>query len=254
MFKDFDMIVHKFGRDLDSLHVYPVGDAHIGSPDWNKDKMLDWQHQVLNDPVARVVIVGDMVENNLKASRGNCFESLLSPMEQKRELKEFLEPISHLILGAVPGNHEYRSRMEADYCPLYDVMAKLDIEDLYRPNMAFLKMSVGEKNKDRQFTYTMVLAHGSAEKKTENFSYAIDGMDVFVVGHTHRPLNGFPEKIVIDSKNDQIRLERVTRVVVPSFQKLGGYVLKGMYAPQSHDVYPVIHLSGIDKHVGVSWL
>lgn len=250
---DFCLIVHKFDRDEDAIRIYPIGDTHIGSGHLNSKILEHWLDVVAEDPSGYVVIVGDMIENGLKNSKTNSYEAKMRPWEQKVALKEFLAPISHKILGAVTGNHEYRSINEVDDCPLYDVMCKLDIEDLYRQNMAFIKLSLGEKNKDRQFTYTFALAHGSSRNKTENFSYSIDGLDVFVTGHIHKGGSGFPSKIVIDPRNEQVRLQDFTHVVVPSFQEMGGYALRGLYMPQGSSKFPVIELSGTEKDVSVLW-
>jgi len=153
------------------------------------------------------------------------------------------------------GNHEYRSIDEVDDCPLYDVMAKFDLEDIYRENMAFMKISLGEKSIDRQYTYTVVLGHGVSKNKTEMFGYSVDGMDVFITGHTHQPASTFPAKIVIDPHNNKVSLVEYTHVTVPSFQMLGGYALKGMYLPQSYSKIPVIELGGENKKgVSVHWI
>ena len=71
----------------------------------------------------------------------------MQPFQQKKWLVEQFEPLKDKkILGANQGNHEYRTTIETGECPLYDVMNKLDIEDLYRQNMAFLKVNLGKKN------------------------------------------------------------------------------------------------------------
>ena len=250
---DFELIVHRFDREKSAIRIYPIGDAHIGSGCLNKDFMDRWRNEVAMDDDGYIVIVGDMVENGLKNSKTNSYDAMMRPREQKTALKEFLEPVAHKILGAVTGNHEYRSVNQTDDCPLYDVMCKLDVEDLYRENMAFLKLSLGKKNKERQYTYTLALGHGAGRNKTENFSYSMDGLDVFVTGHTHQPGNRFPSKIVIDCQNEQVRMQDFTHVTIPSFQKLGGYALRGMYMPQSSEKYPVIHLYGNEKKVDVLW-
>jgi predicted phosphodiesterase len=250
---DFELIVHKFPMDTSAIRIYPIGDAHIGSGNLNMDFMLRWREAVMNDENGYVVIVGDMIENALKNSKGNSYDAMMRPREQKAELKKFLEPIAYKILGAVTGNHEYRSVNETDDCPLYDVMCKLDVEDLYRENMAFLKVSLGKRAKDRQVTYTLALGHGASRNKTENFSYSMDGLDVFVTGHTHRPGNLFPSKIVIDCQNEQVRLQDFTHVTVPSFNQLGGYSLRGMYMPQGSSKFPVITLFGDSKGVDILW-
>lgn len=254
MLDDFVLIKHKLSEELPYINVYPIGDLHIGSGNFNEKSYKRWKEHVINDPYGKVVIVGDMIDNALKTSKTNSFEATMSPFEQKLWLKDELEEIKDKILGATQGNHEYRSNIVADVCPLYDVMAKLDLEDLYRPNMAFLKINLGRRNADRQCSYTIVLAHGASKNKTKNFIYSIDGMDIFVNGHIHEPNSGFPSKIVIDSKNEVVTMRDFTHVVVPSFQGLGGYVLRGMYMPQSSEKFPILRLDGQVKEVSVQWI
>lgn len=253
MKKDFDLIVHKFGTDMPRLNIYPLGDVHKGSEDFDQDRWYRWKELVMNDPYSAVVIVGDAVDNGLKGSKTNSYAATMRPREQKEWLVREFRPFRDKILGAVQGNHEYRSTNESDDCPLYDILCKLDKEDLYRENMCFLKLNLGHKNKERQYSYTMVLAHGQSENKTKNFSYVIDGMDVFVTGHTHTPKSAFPAKIVIDSKNEIVKEVTYHQVVVPTFAKIGGYSLKGMYLPQGFKI-PIVVLSGEEKGVEIRWI
>lgn len=254
MIDDFVLIKHELDWDIPHINIYPIGDLHIGSASFNTRIFKKWRETVLADPYGYVVMVGDMMDNGLKNSKTNSYEATMQPFEQKQWVKRELEPIAHKILGVVQGNHEYRSNIVADICPLYDIMAKLDLEDLYRPNMAFIKINVGRRTSDRQCSYTLVLTHGASKGKTENFGYAIDGMDVMITGHLHQPISRFPSKIVIDSKNEVVSLKGYTHISVPSFAEMGGYALKGLYLPQDSNKYPVITLSGQAKEVSVSWM
>lgn len=253
MRKDFDLIVHKFGTEVKGLNVYPLGDVHIGSEEFDHEKWAMWKKAVMNDPESAVVIVGDTVDNGLKNSKTNSYGATMRPREQKEWLKSEFQSFRDKIIGAVQGNHEYRSTNESDDCPLYDILCKLDKEDIYRENMCFLKVNLGFKNKDRQYSYTMVLGHGQGDGKTRNFGYAIDGMDIFVTGHTHSPRSTFPAKIVIDSKNETVREVVYHHIIVPSFSRIGGYSLKGMYQPQGFKI-PIARLKGEEKGVEVRWI
>lgn len=252
MKKDNEIIVHKLGRELEYINLYPLGDLHIGSDEFDDKRWSKWKSTVLNDPYGYILIIGDLLDNGLKNSKTNSYEQKLRPSEQKSKLANELRPLKDKILGICRGNHEYRSVLASDDCPLYDVAVKLDKEDLYRENMAFIKISLGEKNKLRQVAYSVVLAHGNSRNKTNNFSYAIDGMDVMVTGHTHQPESTFPAKIVIDMHNEIIREVDFTRIVVPSFLKTGGYGLKGMYMPMGFKI-PVVRLDGRQKEVQICW-
>ena len=255
MKNDFEMIVKKLPTDVEFANIYPLGDLHIGSPNFGYDLWYKWKTQVLNDPNGYVVIIGDLVDNGLKHSKTNSYSATMRPFEQKEWLKKELAPLKDKIIGAVRGNHEKRSINESDDCPLYDVMAKLDLEDLYREHMAFVKVSLGFKNKQRQWSYNLVLHHGGSANKVKNFSYSIDNMDVLITGHTHTPTTNFPSKIVIDPRNETVSMVGYIHVVVPSFQKAGGYTLEGMYLPQQDaGRIPIIKLKGTEKGVDMLWI
>ena len=113
-----------------------------------------------------IILGGDLLNNSLKSSVANIYEETMRPREQKRRMAEMLKPISHKILCAVNGNHERRSGKDADDDPTYDIMCKLDLEHLYRENMAFLCLRFGNKKGDglRNPTYTFVVTHGACAR------------------------------------------------------------------------------------------
>ena len=251
---DFDLIVYQMPRELREMHLYPLGDLHKDSELFDIRLWERWKKVAFNDPYAYIVLVGDLFDNSLKNSKGNSYANSGRTSESKRWMANELKPMKDRILAGVDGNHEYRSVYAADNSPLEDVMCKLDLEDLFRSNMAFLKISLGDKNQTRQFTYTVVLAHGTSENKTENFGYAIDGMDCFITGHTHRPRNTFPAKFVIDPHNNTVKKQGFIHITVPSFQRDGGYTLKGMYMPQDNNRIPYLILDGTKKYIEPRWI
>ena len=254
MKNDYDMIVHKLGTEVTGINIYPIGDLHIGSQTFNVEIFDRWIKRVAEDPNGYVVIVGDMVDNGLKNSKTNSYEATMRPRDQKQWLKDRFKPIAGKILGGVQGNHEVRSVNDSDDCPMYDVFSKLDIEDLYRENIAFLKVNLGFRNKTRQHSYGLVLSHGGAKARVDKFVPTIDGLDVFISGHTHGAGCAFPSKIVMDMKNECVRLVDYVQVVVPSFATFGGYAVKGLYTPQGSNKFPVIQLSGEKKEVRLLWI
>jgi predicted phosphodiesterase len=255
MLKDFDMIVHKLPKELSHMNIYGLADLHIGSGEFNEKRWKSWKEMVLNDEYGFVVLVGDLLDSGLKTSKTNTYEQTMRPFEQKQWLKRELADFAKKgkILACISGNHEQRAVELADDVPLYDVMAKLDLEDVYRHNMAFVKLSLGYKNAERQWSYNLVLGHGASKGRVEKFSYGIDGMDVMVTGHTHQPSANFYSKLVIDPQNSTVSMRDFAHVVLPSFTELGGYALRAMYNPQSHTKYPVIRLDGTKKSVEIIW-
>lgn len=250
---DFKMIVHKLDPDIGGINLYALGDTQIGSPNFNPELLKNWVKMVKNDPKGYVVLVGDMINNAVKSGKSLMYSEKMRPFDQKMMLIEELRPIGDKLLGAVRGNHEKRSVKDVDDCPLYDAMMALGKEHLYRENAVFMKLNVGQRTKEKQVSYTVVLGHGVSSTKTKKFAYAIDGMDLFITGHTHDPQSNFPAKIVIDSHNEVVRTVGFTHIIVPSFDEFGGYVLEGMYMPQDSAKFPVVALNGKIKDLEVTW-
>ena len=254
MNNDLRLIVHKFDKDLEELHIYPIGDTQIGSAHFNQTLCNSWLKRVENDPLGKIVIVGDMLNNGLKCSKTNVYKEVMNPEQAKEQLYSILLPVKDKILGVVTGNHELRSVNETSSDPLKDVLWKLGLENLYNENLTFLKINFGKNTHSRQSSYTMLLAHGVSKTKTENFAYTVDGLDIMVTGHIHSPKSSFPAKIVIDSRNELVSLVGFTHIVVPSFDQFGGYTARGLYSPQDSTKIPMIILSGKEKKVEVLWI
>jgi hypothetical protein len=72
-----------------------------------------------------------------------------------------LEPLRDRIICGVSGNHERRSVKDCDDDPAYDIMCKLDIEDKYRENIAFVKIQFGRQdaNGQKNPTYKIAVTH-----------------------------------------------------------------------------------------------
>ncbi len=255
MNSDFDIISHNFGTDIDNLRIYPLGDLHIGSSEFNMDMWKKWLAMVKNDDAGYVVLIGDILDNGLKNSKTDSYLATLQPQEQKKYLANELGDIKHKIIGVCPGNHESRSSILTGNCPLYDTLCKLDLEDIYRQNMAFINIRFGNYNgTNNECNYNIVLGHGAGRNKAKNFSYSIDGMDIFITGHTHEPESNFRKKLSFNNKYGKIIEKEYAHIVVPSFQNYGGYAIKAMYQPLGSSKIPVIELNGKTKGVTISWI
>ena len=248
---DFILIDNNFG-DIPYLNVYPLGDVHIGSKEFDYDLFIKWRTTVLNDPYSAVVIIGDIMNMGLRNSKSNVYEEKLSPMEQKEMCYELLKPIAHKIIGGCSGNHEYRSVKEVGMNPLYDVFCRLCIEDRYRENICFIKLTVGKQGKNPN-TYAVVLTHGSSKNKDEKWTYSIDGADCFISGHTHNGTHVPLGKIRIDLSHNKVKTVGYQHIVVMPFQKYGSYAVRGKYLPNHLEQFQSITFDGKSKRVGYTF-
>lgn len=266
MLPDFEMIQHSFlgGHDIT---IIPVFDVHLGSQECMEQEFIQFIQRVAETPNTYLVLGGDLIDNGTKSSVTNVFRATMFPSQQKKEMAKILEPVKDRILCILPGNHERRSGKDADDDPCYDIAAKLDIEHLYRENIAFVKIQLGEKELEtgtrtkayQRPTYLLVVSHGSgggiltggAVNRNERFGYVIDGMDALIVGHTHKPFTTQPGKIQIDTRNNLIQVKPFKVICATSWLKYGGYAAQKMLLPASHCLN-MLTLSGKTKKMTVT--
>lgn len=243
MRQDTDMIVRHFGV-VNEIEVYPIGDVHLGAAEHMEKEWQQFCKMILEKPHAYLILIGDLINNGTRTSVTNVFEERMRPSEQKRMMAEMLKPLRERILAIIPGNHEARSGKDADDDPCYDIAAKLDIEDVYRPNTAFIKLQLGERKKysANRPAYILVATHGAgggiytgaAVNRNERFGNVIDGLDVLIVGHSHKAHVTKPMKIVVDARNNKVQQRPYYVVGVSSWMEYGGYALRKMLLPSSH--------------------
>lgn len=260
MLPDFEMVVHRF-EDRPDLTIIPISDVHLGAAEHMEKEWASFCENVLSNPNVRIILVGDLINNATRNSVSNVFEETMRPREQKKMMTQMLMPLRDRILAGVSGNHERRSLKDADDDPSYDIMCKLDLENLYRENIAFIKIQMGKARADglANPTYTIVATHGAgggiytgaAVNRNERFGYVIDGMDCLIVGHTHKPFVTQPSKIKINPYNNTVSMRPFKVVSTTSWLFWGGYAAQKMLLPSSHAVQ-TITLTGKRKEIVVT--
>lgn len=260
MLKDFEIIQHKFPERND-ITIIPISDVHLGAAEHMQRKWELFCQSVLEAPNTYITLGGDLINNATKSSVSNIFEETMRPSEQKKLMAKMLEPLRDRILCAVSGNHERRSMKDADDDPTYDIMCKLDIEHLYRENVAFVKIQMGKQEGcgDRNPTYMLVVTHGAgggvytggAVNRNERFGNVIDGADCLIVGHVHKPFVTQPGKIKIDPRNNKVSVVPFKVVSSSAWLDYGGYAAQKMLLPSSHAAQ-TITLYGKKKEIKVT--
>lgn len=226
-----------------------------------EQEFLSFIDMVKNTPNVYLVLGGDLINNATKSSVSSCFEDRYRPSDQKKQMTKILEPVADRILCGVPGNHEARSGKDADDDPLYDIMCKLDIEDLYRENIAFVRIKMGDNQKGHGSgnpSYTLAVVHGSgggiytggAVNKNERFAYVLDGVDALIVGHTHKPAVTAPAKISVNHKGE-ISVSTMKVITATSWLQYGGYAARKMLLPAGHTLQTMT-LRGKKKEIVVT--
>lgn len=263
---DFEMIQHQFlgGHDIT---IVPISDVHLGSPGCMEQEFISFIKTVKDTPNIYLILGGDLIDNGTRSSVTNPFRATMPPSQQKKEMAKILEPVRDRCLCFVPGNHERRSGKDADDDPCYDIAAKLDLEHLYRENVAFVKIQLGKKEREngtitegsKRPSYMLVVTHGAgggiltggAVNRGERFGYVIDGMDALIVGHTHKPFTTQPGKIKIDPYNNKVSVKPFKVISSTSWLEYSGYAARGMMMPTTHCLH-TLTLRGDKKEIVVT--
>lgn len=259
MLNDFEMIIHRFPNE--DITIYPISDVHLGSQECMESEFISFVNMVAETPNVYLILGGDLIDNGVRNGLTNVFRATMPPSQQKREMANILAPVRDKILCAVSGNHERRSGKDVDNDPTYDIFAKIDKEECYRENMAFVKLQFGDQDGwgVKNPTYTLVVTHGAgggqltsgAVLRGERFGYAIDGMDALIIGHTHKPFVTNPGKIFIDARNNKVSVKPFKVINMTSWLKYGDYAAQKMLLPSTHSLQ-TLTLRGNRKEMVVS--
>lgn len=260
MLSDFDMIT-KHIKGNNDIVIYPISDLHVGAKEFMPKKWRAFKEKIKNEPNSYIVLNGDLINNATRSSVSNVYEETMRPGEQKKWVADELKDIKDKIIAVVSGNHERRNK-DVDDDPTYDICAKLDIEDIYRQNAAFVKIQLGDIKGagSKNPTYTLCLTHGAgggvmtggSVNRNERFGYIIDGLDCLIVGHVHKGFITKPQKINIDCHNNKIAFKQFVSISCTSWLEYGGYALQKMLTPASNDIQK-IKLCGNKKEISTIW-
>jgi UDP-2,3-diacylglucosamine pyrophosphatase LpxH len=225
MLSDFTPIIHRL--DGRTIRIYCIADVHLGAKECDLPAFKAVLRQIQADSDAYLVIAGDLISNGLATSKTNVYEELIPPSAQIDLAVELLTPVKDKILGAVSGNHEFRSKTCADLDPLYTVFCIMGIQALYRQNFAFVRVNL-ERGKTKDH-YALMLIHGKTENKRKQFEYGVEGVDAIISGHVHCGSISKPAKIVLGART--VKIKPVVSVVAASFLQWGGYASRALYKP-----------------------
>lgn len=249
------LIVHHFP---DGIKIIPIGDVHFGAKGCELTLFKQVLKQIEEEPNTYCVFVGDLFDNGILSGKNlGVFDATMHPRECMDKMVALLEPIKDKILAAVPGNHEERSERVTDLNPMYDVMCRLGLDDLYRADYAVLKLRCGTNNKaqNRHYTFTIILHHGtgtsaSAFKKDYEYLIGFEGADAIITGHTHWQQVGNPAKYSINHKSNVVTIKPLTIIIVNSFVSSADYAKKKMLPPSgTTTTYCILDNSKHDKSI-----
>jgi predicted phosphodiesterase len=253
------LIKHELSSTFDKVELYPLTDLHIGDSNTDERLFKKFVRFIESEPNRFITLQGDLMNNALKNSVSNVYNESMPPREQKKFIIRELRPIADRILCVTGGNHEHRSAKDSDVDLMEDIAISLGVEDYYSENGIFLKVTLGKKTENsKRASYNILCVHGSggggktggSVNRLEDYLYAIEGLDLGIMGHVHKSFATAPSKICIDDKNECLRQRNFACVCASAWQSYGGYGFRMMLKPGRKGATPIM-LHGKKKQVDV---
>ena len=239
-----DILWYSFGADVPEVTIFPLADVHLGAEGAEVQAFYALVMQIAKEPNSYVTLQGDLIDNGTRNSVTNIFRATMPPSQQKREMAKALEPIRDKILCVLPGNHCRRSGKDADDDPMYDIAAKLDLEDRYRESIAFVRIALGKRTAGKvrdckPHVYYLACLHGAGGgglpgagvNRNDRFLQTMDGVDILITAHTHKPYALRGSKIVLDMQNRRATFRPTLHMVAGPWLAYYGYAIDKMLAP-----------------------
>lgn len=192
MFKN--KIIINLEKHDDIFHLRPIGDVHVGSPNFNKNKFESTIEQIKKDPLMWTIGMGDYIDNILAYANGGIDKrwnyhaqrrSQMTTLEQVSYFVKWWSKVANKSLGMHTGNHEWKTvdkqRFIMDFCNPVESKIIIDhdtdtqtLEPMINPDTKKANVLYNEKylgrmafthlgfnyNKKRIANYTIVSHHG----------------------------------------------------------------------------------------------
>lgn len=239
-----EILWYELGEDIKQATIYPLADVHLGAEGSAWQQFYRFIDQIKDEPDTYVTLQGDLIDNGLKNSVTNVYRQTMRPYEQKREMAKALEPIRDKILCIIPGNHERRSKKEADACPTYDIAAKLDLEERYRESIAFVRIGLGKRTAGKvrdlkPHVYYLACMHGAGGgglpgagvNRNEKYLQSLDGVDILITAHGHKPYAYRGSKIILDVPNRRATFRPTLHMMAGSWLEYIGFPVDKQLSP-----------------------
>jgi hypothetical protein len=212
-------------------HLIPLGDVHVGSLDFDKDKFEETVKWIKQNKDVRVVLMGDLIDAGLRDSvGGGNFDNDITPEDQIDYVVDILKPIKNQIWCMLTGNHEERVRQKTSIDVSKLIAKALDVK--YVGPSCFIKAKIGDIN------YIIYALHGSSGSLTPSGklnavlkSGGFTNSDLTIMGHVHELMNHTTEYFRVDIGNKMIIKDKRHYVLTGHFLKYGGYAQHKNMAP-----------------------
>lgn len=199
----------------DRVEIFPLWDIHFGKANCNETALRKWIGEVVKrdrdmpDRHIRVLLGGDVCNavspKDIKRFdfsdvagwllQGETLEEIRNklsdmPMQEVNRAAKFFEPVKHIIIGALEGNHEKTIRKRYNVDIQTALCEKLGVENLTDSVLLRLKF---KRQGNFKSTITILARHGYGSGRSKSAeTLKLDAMmneweiaDVCISGHTH---------------------------------------------------------------------
>jgi len=135
----------RFNNKLFTL--YPIGDTHIGSKNYNDEFFRQVIAEIKDNPDGYWVGMGDFLENALVGSKSDIYTQTMPPTEQAAYVCELLIPIKDKGLFLIAGNHEQRTMRLAGFIPEQLIAVRLGLPYLGFSSFAYFLLDGSKHGK-----------------------------------------------------------------------------------------------------------
>lgn len=254
----------KLPGKLKQVRIVPLSDPHYGSPLFSLQHWRETLAFIADNEDVYAICNGDLCESSLRTSKGDIYQQVGSPQDQRDWMIHQLMPIKHKILGMTTGNHEYRIYNETGIDISKDIAERLKVP--YRSEGIMLKVSFGRGNsghKTKPYVYFVYATHGYGGARTKSAkAVKVERLatwlhaSVYIMSHDH-VVNVAPDVYLVpDNRTHQdkdtgfqvgkIKAHRKMLVKSNAYLKWGGYSERGGFPPVDLET-PIIQLSGEGK-------
>lgn len=243
------MKVISFKTKAKSIEIYPIADIHIGNRNTDYTKLKKIISSIASKENSYLLLLGDIMNFELKYSKGNVYFEELSPQEQLDTAVNLFSSVANRILACVAGNHDLRVAKEVGIDIVYTMCQLLQISDKYDETSVLLHIEMPNAEYDLYIThgYSFARKAGGKLNALKEFKSVVVA-DCYITGHVHTPIISC-EDIVLPHRNKVLTVKQYF-VSVPPFVRYTDYAERKAL-PFSSDNLLRIKLNGASKVIQI---
>ena len=243
-------VIHRDYSNQDCLHMYPLGDIHLGSSKCAEGVLDEWLTYIVDTDGTSLLNTGDNLNSAIKDSVSDVYDEQYTVQVARQKLTDKFRPVAEAnkLDAIIDGNHEWRILRAVGDSPNSAVADALGVA--YSPAALYVVYHVGDQE------YGVYLRHGNgggatmgaAVNRLEKQERIVDA-DVYISGHTHTQV-AFPKETFVRVGDRMVRRKRMfvssgSFLGYEDYAKIAGY-------PPAHIGAPRIFLDGRKHDVHAS--